>query len=45
MTRRARPSPQNYDCQVFQFVKETVTLDVLFGAVRDREAQVDVPER
>ncbi len=45
MAHRAWRNPQNYDGQVFRFVKETVTLDVLSGAVRDREAQVDVPER
>jgi hypothetical protein len=38
------PNPQNYEGQVERFGARGVTLDLLAGAVRDREAQVDIPE-
>ncbi|HWG91671.1 MAG TPA: nucleotidyl transferase AbiEii/AbiGii toxin family protein [Candidatus Thermoplasmatota archaeon] len=36
---------QNYAGKGFQYVRENVTIDVLPGVVRDREAGVNVPER
>lgn len=38
------PNPQNYEGQVERFGARGVTLDLLAGAVRDRDAQVDLPE-
>jgi Nucleotidyl transferase AbiEii toxin, Type IV TA system len=40
----ATPNPENYEGQVERFGARGVTLDLLAGAVRDREAQVDIPE-
>jgi hypothetical protein len=39
------PNPQNYEGQVERYLSKAVTLDLLAGAVRDREAMVDIPER
>lgn len=44
-TAHAVPNPQNYQGQVERFVSNAVTIDLLAGAVRDREAMVDIPER
>ena len=44
LQKRSTPNPQNYSGQVETYRKGTVTLDLLSGAVRDREAAVDVPE-
>lgn len=38
------PNPQNYEGKVFRYSAEELTLDILVGCVRDREAQVDIPE-
>ncbi|HEY6239030.1 MAG TPA: nucleotidyl transferase AbiEii/AbiGii toxin family protein [Thermoplasmata archaeon] len=38
------PDPQNYEGQVERYSAGGVTLDLLAGAVRDRDAQVDLPE-
>lgn len=38
------PNPQNYSGRVYRLTNDLVTLDVLSGAVRDREARVDIPE-
>lgn len=43
--RVADPNPQNYDGKYVRLKKEEVTIDLLIGAVRDREAQVDIPEK
>lgn len=43
--KTAIPNPQNYDGGYVRYRKEEVTVDVLVGAVRDREAQVDIPEK
>ncbi len=37
------PNPQNYTGRVFRYVNDIVTVDVLAGAVRDGDAQVDIP--
>jgi hypothetical protein len=44
LQKRSVPNPQNYEGQVERFGSGEVTLDLLAGAVRDREAQVDLPE-
>ena len=44
-TAHAVPNPQDYEGQVERFRSNAVTLDLLAGAVRDREAMVDIPER
>ena len=41
----AVPNPQNYEGQVERFLSKAVTLDLFAGAVRDREAMVDIPEK
>lgn len=41
---RAVPNPQNSEGQVERYLSNDVTLDLLAGAVRDREAMVDIPE-
>ena len=38
------PNPQNYEGKVLRYGTEEITLDVLVGYVRDREARVDIPE-
>ena len=38
------PNPQNYEGKVLRYRKEEITLDMLVGYVRDREARVDIPE-
>ncbi len=38
------PNPQNYEGKVLKYRTEEITLDVLVGYVRDREAHVDIPE-
>ena len=38
------PNPQNYEGKVIRYRTEEMTLDVLVGYVRDREARVDIPE-
>jgi hypothetical protein len=45
LTAHAVPNPQNYEGQVERFLSKAVTLDLLAGAVRDREAMVDIPEK
>ena len=45
LTAHAVPNPQNYEGQVERFLSQAVTLDLLAGAVRDREAMVDIPEK
>lgn len=42
--KHSTPNPQNYEGQVERYVGGVVTLDLLAGAVRDRDAQVDLPE-
>lgn len=37
------PNPQNYDGWVYRYQKYPITLDLLAGAVRDRDAGVDIP--
>lgn len=37
------PNPQNYEGQVYRYSRDTVTVDILSGAVRDRDARVDIP--
>ena len=44
LERHSTPNPQNYEGQVDRFRAGGVTLDLLAGAVRDRDAQVDLPE-
>ena len=44
LAAHAVPNPQNYEGQVERFLSKAVTLDLLAGAVRDREAMVDIPE-
>ncbi len=44
-TSHAMPNPQNYEGQVDRFRSDEVTLDLLVGAVRDREVMVDIPEK
>jgi len=39
------PNSQNYEGKVFRHRTEELTLDILVGYVRDREARVDIPER
>ena len=39
-----KPNPNNYTGSVSRFVNGAVTLDLLVGSVRDREAQIDIPE-
>lgn len=41
--KTAKPNPQNYDGSFVRYQKEEVTIDLLIGAVRDREAQIDIP--
>lgn len=41
--KTAIPNPQNYDGNFIRFSKDEVTVDLLIGAVRDRDAQVDIP--
>lgn len=38
------PNPQNYDGRTFRYIKGEITLDLLAGCVRDRDAQIDIPE-
>jgi len=45
LTVHAVPNPQNYEGHVERYLSNAVTLDLLAGAVRDREAKVDIPER
>ena len=45
LTSHAVPNPKNYEGQVERFLSKEVTLDLLAGAVRDREAMVDIPEK
>ena len=45
LTATAVPNPQNYEGRVERFLSNAVTLDLLSGAVRDREAMVEIPER
>ena len=45
LTSHAVPNPQNYEGQVERFLSKEITLDLLAGAVRDREAMVDIPEK
>jgi hypothetical protein len=44
LEKHSIPNPQNYEGQVERYVREPITLDLLAGAVRNREAKVDVPE-
>lgn len=44
LEKHSTPNPQNYDGRVERFVGGVVTLDLLAGAVRDRDAKVDLPE-
>lgn len=44
LERHSTPNPQNYEGQVERFRASDVTLDLLAGAVRDRDAQVDLPQ-
>lgn len=44
LEKHSTPNPQNYEGQVERFVGGVVTLDLRAGAVRDRDAQVDLPE-
>lgn len=41
----AVPNPQNYNGNYVRLKRDEVTIDLLIGAVRDREAQVDIPEK
>jgi hypothetical protein len=43
LEKHTTPNSQNYEGQVERFRSEDVTLDLLAGAVRDRDAQVDIP--
>ncbi len=43
-TDYAVSNPQNYEGLVERYRSQDVTLDLLSGAVRDRDARVDVPE-
>lgn len=40
--KSSTPNPQNYDAKTHRFSKGEVTLDLLVGAVRDRDARVDI---
>lgn len=42
--KSSMPNPQNYSGKVYRLTNDPVTLDILAGAVRDREAEVDIPE-
>ncbi len=44
LEQHAVPNPQNYEGQVDRFTTDEVTLDLFVGAVRDREARVDISE-
>jgi Nucleotidyl transferase AbiEii toxin, Type IV TA system len=41
--RHSTPNPQNFGGQVERYKSADVTLDLLAGAVRDRDAKVDIP--
>lgn len=43
--KTAKPNPQNYEGSYVRYEKEEVTIDLLVGAVRDRDAQVDIPAK
>ena len=45
LEKTARPNPQNYDGGYLRYSKEEVTVDLLIGSVRDRDARVDIPEK
>lgn len=42
--RASMPNPQNYSGRVYRLTNDLLTLDILAGAVRDREAKVDILE-
>ncbi|MHB8360282.1 MAG: nucleotidyl transferase AbiEii/AbiGii toxin family protein [Thermoplasmataceae archaeon] len=42
LQKQATPNPQNYSGKVFRYEREEITLDILSGAVRDRDAKVDI---
>ena len=44
LTKHLVPDPQNFAGQVERYTSSSITLDLLTDAVRDREAQVDIPE-
>jgi hypothetical protein len=44
LQRHSVPNPQNFAGEVERYVLGDIKLDLLAGAVRDWEAQVDVPE-
>jgi hypothetical protein len=44
LEQHAIPNPLNAEGQVARFKTRMVTVDVLTGAVRDRDAQVDIPQ-
>lgn len=43
LERASTPNPQNFDATTSRYSNGEITLDLLVGAVRDREAKVDVP--
>ena len=45
LAKRSVPNPQNFDGQVERYRSDSITVDLLADAVRDRDAQVDIPER
>ena len=42
--KTATPNPQNYDGRYVRYLKSELTIDLFIGAVRDREAKVDIPD-
>jgi hypothetical protein len=44
LQKHSVPNPQNYEGTVERFSCGEVTLDLLVGAVRDRQSRVDLPE-
>lgn len=42
--RSSTPNPQNFEAKVHRYTDGSIFIDLLVGAVRDRDARVDVPE-
>lgn len=41
--KTAKINPQSYDGSFVRYQREEVTVDLVIGAVRDRDAQIDIP--
>ncbi len=44
ISKQANPNPQNYDGNYHRLLNGEVTIDLLAGYVRDRDAKIDIPE-